>query len=259
VARVQGRTRDSHLSCRPAFCGRPCPPQDRAAPRQAEAVGTRRSAARIALCALAIAAVALGHGPLALGQGHNATAPATGGAAAEAGRAAALPDAGHDVTSVVASSLAGILAGTHSAYLTMLLDRRRTRPAIAWSSYGEGNNIAEKALPDGSTALMVRITNVGQVAAVDIVSHMSTSVDGPGGEGPKPDSSSGFVGSLHPGASTDVLAVLSAEEIGRVRDGRTARLEVVLEYTAVDGRRYSCGIVGLYSGRYGVLETIWRD
>lgn len=231
----------------------------------------RLACARTALCALALAA-ALAPGPLALGQEHNATSPAAGGASDGAlaarvdalERAVASQDRESALTSAVLPSLIAILAGTQSAYLTVLFDRRRRRPMLAWSTYGEGYRLGKRAMPDGSTTLMVRVTNVGEASAVDIESRTAASVQEPGerelrGKAGPAGPTLDFVGSLHPGASADIPIALSGGELSRIQGGAVAAIDIVLEYKRADGRAYSCGIAVFYSGKFEVLVTRWRD
>lgn len=230
----------------------------------------RLRAALMALCVLAIAAMTLGHGPQAQGQEHNATAAARDGThddglAARVDaleRAAAREGQESILISALLPSLLAIIAGAQSAYLTVHLDKRRRRPTLAWTTYGDGNRLDKKNMPDGSVTLMVRITNVGEAAAVDIESRTTTSVQEPSGQAGQAasaDPTIDFVGSLHPKASADIPITLSSGELERIRDGEVATLDIVLDYKGADSRAYSCGIAVIYSGRFEVLVTRWRD
>jgi len=226
----------------------------------------------VALCALALAAAALVPCPPTLGQEHNATSPTVGGGsggdlAERVGaleRAVGSQDGESALMPTVLTSLVAILAATQSAYLAVLFDRRRRRPMLAWSTYGEGRRLGRRDMPGGSATLMVRVTNVGDAPAVDIESRTTASVRGPvtqelrgeaGSAGPTLD----FVGSLHPEASADIPISLSSGELSRIQGGGVAVLDIVLEYRRSDGRPYSSGIAVVYSGRFEVLVTRWRD
>lgn len=210
--------------------------------------------------------------PQALGQEHNATSPAGGGAldgalADRVGaleRAVASQDRESVLLSAVLPSLIAILAGTQSAYLAVLFDKRRRRPMLAWSTHGEGRRLGKREMLDGSVTLMVRVTNVGDASAVDIESRTTASVQGPGerelrGKAGPAGPALDFVGSLHPEASADIPITLSSGDLSRIHAGEVAVLDIVLEYKRADGRPYSCGIAVIYSGRFEVLVTRWRD
>jgi len=250
-----------------------------AAPRwpPAGAVALRRERTRVALCAIALAAAALVPGPPVSGQEHNATSPTAGGGsggdlAERVGaleRAVGSQDGESALVPTVLTSLVAILAATQSAYLAVLFDRRRRRPMLAWSTHGEGRRLGRRDMPDGSSTLMVRVTNVGDAPAVDIESRTTASVRGPvtqepvteeprGGAGPAGPTLD-FVGSLHPEASADIPISLSSGELSRIQGGGVAVLDIVLEYRRADGRQYSSGIAVVYSGRFEVLVTRWRD
>ncbi|RNJ73353.1 MAG: hypothetical protein EB833_03015 [Thaumarchaeota archaeon S13] len=212
-----------------------------------------------AACALAMACVALGNPTQALGQGHGAEASAEIARLNERideleAEMSAQQSQSSGVTVLVAIAV-GMAASTHSAYLVEWLSRHRLRPVIAWSALGGGRKLAKRGLPGGGVVLMVRITNVGEVAAVDVVSSTRIRVSRRSGDGllrhTKPDA----VGSLYPHASTDILVELTGDEHGMVRNGAKAAFEIMLEYVTVNNRKYSYKVVGTYSGSAETLKT----
>lgn len=219
-------------------------------------------ATRAAMCALVMAGIALGCPTQALGQAHNIEASDEIARLDERiDKLETAMEAQRSQSSAVAVLVAiavGIGASTHSAYLVEWLSRHRLRPVLAWSAFGGGRKLAKRGLPDGAVTLMVRITNVGHVAAVDVVSRTMIRVSGDKEGGllrhTKPDS----VGSLHPHASMDIPVELSGDEHDMIRNGATATFEITLEYVTVNNRRYSYGLNGTYSGRMEVLDTVFR-
>lgn len=132
--------------------------------------------------------------------------------------------------------------------------RNRTRPVLSWAEFGDGLKFSLGVLPDGSWRLAIRITNVGQAAAVDIVGYVGTRVSAHAGARIRPGSRRHVVGSLHPGASAQVPIPLSAGEHERVTGNETAMFEVELLYKSINNRVYRYMVTGMYSAGLEFLE-----
>lgn len=221
---------------------------------------------RATVFAMTVACIVLLEPAQAMGQAHNATAHGQladevarlseriGGL--EAGMGAQWRQS--PTLAIIIAIAAGVAASTHSAYLVEWLSRHRLRPVLAWVTFGEGRKLVKRSLPGGPTVVMVRITNVGQVAAMDVVSRarvgVSSHMERRFLRHARPD----LVGSLHPGTSTDILVEISEEEHSVIQGGGTARLEITLEYMTVDNRRHSYIVGGSYSEGANALKTVSR-
>jgi len=219
---------------------------------------------RAAALFLAVACVAFGEPAQALGQAHNATTHAQ-----LADEIARLNERIGDLESgmegrwsqsptmtIIIAIAAGVAASTHSAYLVEWLSRHRLRPVLAWSTFEKGRKLAKRNLPDGIPVIMVRMTNVGQVAAVDVVSRTRIRISKPNERGvlrrTKPDS----LGSLHSSASTDILVKLSEDEWNMIQNGTTVTFTITLEYKTVGSRKYSYKASVTYSENTEALRTV---
>jgi len=157
------------------------------------------------------------------------------------------------LTNIAIAIVVSFVGGAHSAYLLEWLSRHRTRPILSWSMFDDGLQFALKDAPGGSKGVVLRITNVGHAAAVDIVGYSGVRVPAYGGEeiflGTRPQ----FVGSLHPGASAQVLVPLSRAEHEMVMGGETAEFALLLRYKAMNNRSYAYMVSGTYSRDARVL------
>lgn len=206
---------------------------------------------RMTLFALAIVA-ALGHPPLLLGQEHAEPSPGQNGMRIDdlSARVKALEGADRRATESWLSVPYVVLtavAGTQLAYLTVQIFRNRARPVLSWSAFDDGREFALRDMPDGSKQLAIRITNVGQAAAVDIVWHVGTMVAARTAADIPLDSGPHFVGSLHPGASTQVLIPVSGAEHARAMGGEMVSFSLMLRYKSMGNRRYAHKVSGRYS------------
>ena len=172
--------------------------------------------ARMALCAL-VAAYALAHIPPLLAQEPGVSSPAQNRERLDAlaERVEELEGEGEPVTEARLSVPYVVLtavAGTQLAYLTVQMFRNRARPVLSWTVRDDGDGFELRDMPDGSKRIAVRITNVGQAAAVDIVWHAGTRVSARATRNIPLDASPHFVGSLYPSASAQVLIAVSSAE-----------------------------------------------
>jgi len=139
------------------------------------------------------------------------------------------------------------VAGTQLAYLTAQMFRNRARPVLSWSMLDDGLEFALRDMPDGSKRIAVRITNVGQAAAVDIVWNAGTMVSALATEAIPVGASTHFMGSLHPGASAQILVPVSGAEHARIMGSESVAFVLVLRYKSMGNRRYTHRVSGMYS------------
>lgn len=158
-----------------------------------------------------------------------------------------------NIAIAIAVSFAG---GAHSAYLVEWLSRHRTRPILSWSMFDDGLPFTLRDTTDGSMAIAVRITNVGHAAAVDIVGHAGVRISAYGASEIFLDTQPNFVGSLHPGASAQVLVTLSRAEHKMVMEGKTAEFALLLRYKAMNNRSYTYRVSGTYSRDVRILVGV---
>lgn len=207
--------------------------------------------ARMALCAL-VAAAALGHVPPLLAQEPGVPSPAQNLERIDAlsERVEELEGEGEPVTEARLSVPYVVLTavvGTQLAYLTVQMFRNRERPVLSWTVIDGGDGFELRDMPDGSKRIAVRITNVGQAAAVDIVWHAGTRASARATRNVPLGASPNFVGSLYPSASAQVLIAVSSAEHARVMDGEMVSFSLVLRYKSMGNRRYTHRVFGSYS------------
>lgn len=213
----------------------------------------------VALFALAAAAALWSPVPL-LGQEGGAPTPGQNGERIDAlsERVGDLEDAagkdpayGIDVPTAILAAVAIVEAVNYAVQAL----RGRTRPILAWSACDDGLKFSLGSIPGGAKFLSVRITNVGQAAAVDIVGRVGVTFSAKRARirlGSRPH----HVGSLYPGASTQVFVPLSGVEHKRALDGETMTFRLLLCYGAMGGRRYTYSVSGMYSGGLRILVGV---
>lgn len=133
--------------------------------------------------------------------------------------------------------------------------RSKSRPILAWSAFDDGLKFSLRDAPGGAKFLAVRVTNVGQAAAVDIVGRAGVTLSAKRARvrvGSRPH----HVGSLYPGASTQVFIPLSDAEYRRALGGEAMAFRVLLRYGAMGGRRYAYSMSGMRSGGLSVMVGI---
>lgn len=233
-------------------------PANMARRARAGAAALRRGA-RMAPFALAVAAALLGPVPL-LGQEGDAPTPGQNKELIDAlsERVRDLEDAagrdpayGIDVPTAILAVVAIVEAVNYVAQAL----RGRVRPVLAWSACGDGLKFTLSEMPGGAKFLAVRITNVGQAAAVDIVERVGVTFSAKRAR-VRPGSRPHHVGSLYPGASTQVVIPLSDAEHKRVLDGETMTFRLLLGYGSMGGRRYTYSVSGMCSGDLRILVGI---
>lgn len=219
----------------------------------------RRAGARGALLALA-AAAALGSPFPLLGQAPEGPTPGQNAERIDAlaervveleGAAGQDPQYPVDAPTAVLAALALAEAGN----LIVQALRGRTRPILAWSASDDGLKFSLRDIPGGAMCLAVRVTNVGQAAAVDIVGRAGFTFSAKRARvrlNPRPH----HFGSLHPGASTLVLVPLSGAERKRALGREAMTFRLLLSYGAMGGRRHTYGMSGVRSGSLSVLVGV---
>lgn len=140
------------------------------------------------------------------------------------------------------------------AYRVLKALRGRTRPMLSWDTFEDGRKFLLVEAPGGSMCPAIRVTNVGQAAAVDIVAYVGVRVSAHAGSRVLPGTRPHPVGPLSPGASAEVPIPLSAEEHGRVMGSETAVFEAEVLYKGTGGRVYKYTVSGMYSWRLEFLE-----
>lgn len=140
------------------------------------------------------------------------------------------------------------------AYRVIKALRSRARPVLSWDTFGKGQKFLLVEVPGGPMCPAVRVTNVGQAAAVDIVAYVGVRVSAHAGSRVRPGARPYPVGPLNPGSSTVVPIPLSDEEHARVLYNETAVFEVEVLYKDTGGRDYESIVAGMYSGRLEFLE-----
>lgn len=141
---------------------------------------------------------------------------------------------------------ASIVASTHSAYLVKWLSRHRFRPILSWSMSDGGVPFETRDMPGGIRSPLVRVANVGQVAAVDIVGYIEAPVSSTAKRTTmrRPPH---YFGALHPGASAQIAVPLEPKHHEKVMAGATMAFELFLKYKTVDGQHYTYRVAGVYS------------
>jgi len=206
------------------------------------------------------AAGALGAPVPIFGQGQDAPAPAQDWELVKAlsERVRALEEAaGQDTAGEIDASTA-VLATVALAELANYVARTlwaRTRPVLAWSPFDDGSKFSLREIQGGAKCLAVRITNVGQAAAIDIVGRAGVTFSAKRA-GARLDPRQHHVGSLHPGASAQVLVPLSDAEHRRAMGGEPMTFRLLLRYGAMRGRRYTYDVSGMRSGSLSVLVGV---
>lgn len=236
----------------------PCPCDLRPGTQASGQRASRRGTAIAALCMLA-AAVALGSPVPLLGQEGDAPTPGQNGeridalservSALEGGDGRGAWDWASAWPAVVA--VVALLEVVHRVIRAVL---GRARPALSWVESGEGLKFLLGAMPDGSTRLAIRVTNVGQAAAVDVVAYVGTRVSAHAGGRVRHGAHPHPMGSIGPGDSAQVPVPLSVTEHERVMGGETVTFEAELLYKDMGNRTYVYVVTGMYSTRLEYLE-----
>jgi len=211
------------------------------------------------LIAMAVAG-ALGAPVQLFGQEQDAPAPAQDGELVKAlsERVRALEEAvGRDTVGEFDASTA-VLAVIPLVELVNYVVRKlwaRTRPILGWSPFDDGSKFSLREIQGGAKGLAVRITNVGQAAAIDIVGRAGVTFSAKRARA-RLDPRQHHVGSLHPGASAQVFVPLSDAEHRKALNGEPMTFRLLLRYGTMKGRRYTYGVSGMRSGSLSVLVGV---
>ena len=117
------------------------------------------------------------------------------------------------------------------------------RPIISWTKYEDEDMYKPSSDYDGDQ-LLIRLTNVGRGAALDIKWRCKAGIVGAGDYMDDSNMTYHLVGSLAPNASSVVPVVLTTSELSEKYDGRTLQIFATAAYKSADNKEYRYFLCG---------------
>lgn len=134
--------------------------------------------------------------------------------------------------------------------------RNRLRPTLAWGVFGDGSPIRISGWSERPSGLTIRLLNVGQVSARDIIMYRDARAVEDDGKPGVPGHKLRRLGALGPGRSIDILIPVPVETLGRVLSGGLAYIEAWFSYRAGDRQRFQYRVGGYVSNAISTLFDV---